>query len=123
MKKRILIADDDKGIVELLKIGLEEMGYEVSFALNGVDAMQMALRGNMPDLIIIDVMMPRMDGFELCSLLKSNPKTENIPMLFCTAEGSLGDIDKGLGIGAAGYIVKPFDFEKVKEKINQILNM
>ncbi|MDD5686456.1 MAG: response regulator [Elusimicrobia bacterium] len=121
MKKRILIAEDDMAIVELLKASLEDAGYEVSYALNGVDALEVALRGKTPDLIIIDVIMPRMNGFELCSMLQSNEKTSQIPKLICTAEGSLGDIDKGLSLGAVGYIVKPFDLEKVREKISHIL--
>src|SRR3989339_212586 len=121
MKKKILIADDDAALVELLKVGLENAGYEVSYAFNGTDAMEMAIREKTPDLIIIDVVMPRMDGFELCELLHSNEVTRNVPKLMCTAEGSLGDIDKGLSVGAVGYIVKPFDIEKVKEKIKYIL--
>jgi len=121
MKKRILIAEDDEGIVELLKAGLETEGFEVAYALNGLDAMEMALREKVPDLIIIDIIMPKMDGFELCELLQNNEKTGKIPKLICTAEVSLGDIDKGLSLGAVGYIVKPFDLKKVVEKINQIL--
>jgi len=119
-KYKILIVEDDEGIVELLKAKLEESGYAISVAMDGITAIDMAIQLD-PDLIILDVMLPHLDGFGVCAELKLDRGTSKIPILMCTAQNSLADIEKGFSFGINGYIIKPFDFEKVLVKIKQIL--
>ncbi len=105
MKKRVLVVDDEKDIVDLLSYNLKKEGYEVLSAHNGLEAISIA--ASRPDLIILDLMMPLLDGFETCKRLKSSPETESIPVIFLTAKS--GEVDEvvGLELGADDYIQKP----------------
>lgn len=105
MKKRVLVVDDEKDIVDLLTYNLKKEGYEVLSAHNGLEAISIA--ASRPDLIILDLMMPLLDGFETCKRLKSSPETESIPVIFLTAKS--GEVDEvvGLELGADDYIQKP----------------
>lgn len=105
MKKRILVVDDERDIVELLRYNLRSEGYDVLVARNGKEGLEKAAA--VPDLVILDVMMPVLDGFETCKSLKSNPRTAGIPVIFLTASSSEVDEVLGLELGAVDYIQKP----------------
>lgn len=122
MKKgKILVVDDEINITQILEFSIGAEGYEVLTALNGEDAVDRARR-ELPDLIILDVMMPKIDGYEACRILKANPLTKNIPVILLTAKGR--DIDKRLGyeVGAADYIIKPFSPNKLIDRIHEVLS-
>lgn len=111
---KILIIEDEKGITDFLKQGLEEEGYSVSFAYNGTDGLEMALNSNY-DLILLDWMMPKMSGLEVCKAFrKSNTTT---PILFLTAKDTIQETIEGLRAGANDYIKKPFSFDELLERI------
>ncbi len=118
MKTKILVVDDEKDIVEVLKYNLTKEGYEVFTAHSGKQALQKASNS---DLIILDVMMPELDGIEVCKKLKSNPETARIPVVFLTAKNAEVDEVLGLEIGAEDYIVKPVSIRKLLARIKAIM--
>lgn len=107
-EKRILIADDDPVILRLIQVNLELEGYQVLTAHNGQEAVDMAT-AELPDLVILDIMMPRLDGYQACEQLKSAEATKQIPVIFLSAKAQQGDIDKGKSYGVVDYLTKPFD--------------
>lgn len=119
-KGKVLVVDDEVNITQILEFSIGSEGYEVLSASNGEEAVEKARR-EQPDLIILDIMMPRIDGYETCRILKSNPLTKNIPVVLLTAKGR--DIDKRLGyeVGATDYIIKPFSPSKLIERIHELL--
>jgi two-component system alkaline phosphatase synthesis response regulator PhoP len=122
MKKgKVLVVDDEVNITQILEFSIGAEGFEVITAQNGEEAIEKARR-EQPDLIILDIMMPKIDGYEACRILKANPLTKNIPVVLLTAKGR--DIDKRLGmeVGATDYIVKPFSPNRLIERINQLLS-
>lgn len=120
MKKKILVVDDEKDIVDILKYNLErENEFEVQVASNGREAMELAEA--LPDLIILDIMMPELNGFEVCKLLKNNPLTAKIPVIFLTAKENEIDEILGLEIGADDYINKPISPRKVLARIKSVI--
>lgn len=118
MAQRLLIADDDNEIRELLEFDLSHSGYEVDSAKDGEEALQKALRGNY-DLILLDVMMPKMNGFDVCKNIRSS-KPE-IPILMLTAKGTITDKTQGFDSGADDYIVKPFDIQEVLLRVRALV--
>lgn len=110
--RRVLVADDDPDIIELLRLNLEAQGYAVVAADNGEDARAMALQ-LVPDLIVLDVMMPKMDGLEVLASLKGHVSTRDIPVVMLTAKASDTDVWNGWQAGADYYITKPFDLEEL----------
>jgi len=116
----ILIADDDEKVVALLKSSLQKEGYHTSEAFNGATALELAKK-QLPDLILADVTMPEMDGFELCKHIRENDATMHIPFIFLTAKGELNDKVTGLNLGADDYISKPFHISEVTARIKSIL--
>ncbi len=119
-KGKILVVDDEVNITQILEFSIGAEGYEVITAANGEEAIDKARR-EQPDLIILDIMMPKIDGYEACRILKANPLTKSIPVVLLTAKGR--DIDKRLGyeVGATDYIVKPFSPNKLVDRIHQLL--
>jgi len=119
-KGKILVVDDEVNITQILEFSIGAEGYEVITAANGEEAIDKARR-EQPDLIILDVMMPKIDGYEACRILKANPLTKSIPVVLLTAKGR--DIDKRLGyeVGATDYIIKPFSPNKLVDRIHQLL--
>ena len=115
MKKRILVVDDERDIVDLLRYNLAKEGYEVVSAYNGKEALEKA--STPPDLVILDVMMPVLDGFETCKKLKSDPRTSSVPVLFLTASSSEVDEVVGLELGADDYIQKPISPRKLVARV------
>jgi two-component system alkaline phosphatase synthesis response regulator PhoP len=116
---RILLVDDESDILEFLQYNLKKEGFEVSSASNGIDALEQ-LKNN-PDLIILDVMMPELDGFEVCRRIRKVPGFENKPVIFLTARGAENDEIKGLESGADDYIQKPISPQKLIARVNSNL--
>ena len=114
MKKKILIIEDETDLIKGLKINLTDEGYDVDWAVNGVEGLRKAL-DNAPDLILLDIMIPEMDGLEVCRRLRQ--KNSSIPVIMLTAKG--GEIDKvvGLEIGADDYMTKPFSIRELLARI------
>ncbi len=121
-KPKILIVDDTAENINVLIRVFEKTDYQISFAPNGKKALEL-ISMEMPDLILLDIMMPEMDGFEVCKTIKANPETREIPIIFITAKDETEDIIKGFSMGAVDYIVKPFRAEEVCTRVQtQIKN-
>ena len=116
MKKKILIVDDEQDIIEFLQYNLEQKGFEVITSYDGTSALE-KLSEN-PELIVLDVMMPEMDGYEVCRKIREKERFRNTPVLFLTARSSEIDEVHGLNIGADDYIQKPASIEKIVARIN-----
>lgn len=121
-KFRILFVDDLPSNVKILVAALEEE-YDVVFADNGPDALKISAENPQPDIILLDIMMPRMNGYEVCRKLKSQKKTRHIPVMFVTALTEDEDEEKGLALGAVDYIKKPFCMGIVKSRIKTHLEL
>ena len=106
--KRILICDDDPVILRLLQVNLELEGYDVLLAHHGENAIEVA-NAELPDLVILDIMMPRLDGYQTCEQLKQAEATKDIPVIFLSAKAQSSDIERGREYGVAEYLTKPFD--------------
>ena len=119
-KKRLLIVEDDARLLEAIAVCLEQEGYEVMTARNGVDAL-VSVAETIPDLIVSDVMMPRADGFSLVRNLRSNPRTDLIPVVFLTAKDGRGNRLNGVRAGVDAYLTKPFEPEELVVTIENIL--
>jgi CheY-like chemotaxis protein len=107
-EKRILVADDDPVILRLIQVNLELEGYQVLTANNGEEAVETATAEH-PDLVILDIMMPRLDGYQACERLKAEAPTKDIPIVFLSAKAQQADIEKGKSYGVEAYLTKPFD--------------
>lgn len=121
-KQRILIVDDTPSNLRILN-DLLKNEYKISVATNGTDALEIANSKDGPDLILLDVMMPQMDGYEVCARLKDGNKTKNIPILFITAKGDEEDEAKGLELGAVDYIAKPISPSIVLSRIRNQMKL
>jgi DNA-binding response OmpR family regulator len=119
-KQRILAVDDESDLLLIIKTALFSEGFEVATALNGFDALAMA-QENPPDLIILDMMMPEMDGFEVLKRLRESPKTEVVPVIMLTGVSERGKIRQALDSGIDYYIVKPFEFHDLISKVKVAL--
>ncbi|MBC7784445.1 MAG: response regulator transcription factor [Burkholderiales bacterium] len=119
-KKKVLVVDDEKDIVEMMSFNLTRNGYDVVTAHNGNDALEVAQR-EMPDLIILDLMMPGLDGTEVTRRLKADPRMAKIPLVMLTAKGEETDVVVGLRLGADDYVTKPFSVKILMERLNTIL--
>ena len=119
MKQKILIADDERDIIDFLKYNLEKEGFEVLTAKNGSEALTLAKKN--PDLILLDIMMPEMDGLEVVRTLKKNPGTARIPVIFLTAKSAELDEVVGLELGADDYITKPVSIPKLLARVKLTL--
>jgi len=117
----ILIIDDEPDIAEVLAARLDLEGYKTRMANNGKEGIESA-RGKKPDLIILDVMMPVLNGYEACKILKNDEKTKTIPILILTALPHVGDADKAFEVGANDYLNKPYKNDRLIEKVKKLLN-
>ncbi len=117
---RILVAEDERDIRELIAFTLQFAGFDVELAINGIEAVEKAQQ-IVPDLILMDVRMPRMTGYQACEALKQNPFTQNIPVIFLSAKGQESEIQEGLQVGAMEYILKPFSPDELTSQVNRIL--
>lgn len=116
----ILVVDDEEDIVELVQYNLSKAGFKVDCLTSGSEVIP-AVRRTSPDLIVLDLMLPGMDGLELCALLKNDAKSKAIPIVMLTAKGSESDIVKGLDMGADDYVTKPFSPKVLLARIKAIL--
>jgi len=108
MAKKILAVDDERHIVRLIQVNLERAGYQVVTAFDGADALK-KVDADKPDLVVLDVMMPRMDGFEVLKRLQANPETREIPVIMLTAKAQDQDVFRGWASGVSAYLTKPFN--------------
>jgi len=118
----ILIVDDAPENIRLLGTVLQQEGYKINGAKEGLQALKIAAKV-IPDLILLDVMMPEVDGFEICQRLKGNPATKDIPIIFLTAKDQLEDMVRGFQVGAADYITKPFNTLELLVRIRTHLKL
>ena len=119
-KKKILIVDDEKDLVETIIFQLEGSGYEAIAAYDGQEGLDKA-RKDKPDLIILDLMLPKLDGYKVCRMLKFDEGYKNIPIIMFTARAQEQDKKLGLEVGANAYITKPFELEGLLVKIKELL--
>jgi DNA-binding response OmpR family regulator len=119
-KKRILLVDDEKDLVETLTFRLTTNNYEVINAYDGQEGLEKA-RSEKPDLIILDLMLPKMDGYKVCGLLKSDTRYSKIPVVMFTARAQESDKQMGEEVGADAYITKPFDPKVLLTKVQELL--
>ncbi len=119
-KPRVVIADDDPDIRRLVQITVSNAGCDVTVAADGEEALEL-IRADLPDLIILDVLMPRMDGWEVAKELKSDPRTQSVPIMFLTSRGQEHDVLEGFNSGAADYMVKPFSPRELQVRVRAVL--
>jgi DNA-binding response OmpR family regulator len=120
VKPKILVVDDEPEAVELVEFNLKQSGYAVTTAADGAEALKKA-RAQIPDLIVLDVMLPEMDGFEICKTLRLDPATARIPILMLTAKAAEIDRVLGLELGADDYLTKPFSPRELLLRIKKII--
>ena len=120
MTKKILIADDEQNIVISLEFLMKREGFEVLVANDGEEASR-RIRSDCPDLVLLDVMMPKKSGFEVCQEIKADPATAGVRILMLTAKGRDTEVAKGLALGADAYMTKPFSTKELVEKVRQLL--
>lgn len=118
---KILVIDDSESILSLLKSMLEKKGYEVQTAMDGEEGLKLAREIN-PNLIILDLMLPKIDGYTICRFLKFDDKYKRIPIIMLTARASQSDLTTGKETGADAYIMKPFDEDVLFLTIEKLLN-
>jgi len=119
-KEKILVVDDEKDIIELLQYNLEKEGYRISCAYSGEECLE-NVKTELPDLILLDLMLPEIDGLDVCKFLKNNPQTSHIPIIMLTAKGEETDIVLGLELGADDYITKPFKVRELLARVKTVL--
>ena len=122
VKKRILVVDDNAQLVDLLRIRLEHSGFEVLTAFDGREGLEKA-RNDTPDLIILDVMLPKMNGYKVCRLLKFDQKYKHIPIVMLSSRAKESDAAVGIQTGANEYVFKPYDQKKLIDIVNKYVNV
>jgi len=120
MPKEVLIVDDEPGIVVPVQFLMEQQGYTVMIAERGEDALDLIYKYK-PDLVLLDIMLPGIDGYEICEIIRLNPNYRDIKIIFLTAKGREVDIAKGLALGADAYITKPFSNDELVAKVKGLL--
>lgn len=118
--KKILIADDEHKIIMTLEYAFRKAGYEVFIARDGSEVLEI-LKTEIPDIILLDIMMPNVDGYTTLSEIKKNEKLKNIKVIFLSAKTGEADIRKGLELGADAYVTKPYSIKKLTEKVEELL--
>jgi DNA-binding response OmpR family regulator len=121
MSKTILIVDDEPGIVAALQFLIEKCGHKAIVAFDGEQAVELIMQIR-PDLILLDIMLPGIDGFEVCELVRLNPEWRNTKIIFLTAKADEEDIARGLVLGADAYITKPFSNTEILERVGELLS-
>ncbi|HYH42279.1 MAG TPA: response regulator [Burkholderiales bacterium] len=118
--KRVLIAEDDPSILLSLEFLLSQAGYEVCTAKNGADALALA-GAEIPDLLVLDIMLPGIDGFEICRSLRAHPASSGLLILMLTARGREHEVTRGLALGANAYLTKPFATRELLRVVRELL--
>jgi len=121
MTKEVLIVDDEPNVVVSLQFLMEQQGYRVLVAERGEDALDLIYQYK-PDLVLLDIMLPGIDGYEVCEIVRLNPDYRNIKIIFITARGREEEIAKGMSLGADAYITKPFSNVELVAQVNALLN-
>jgi two-component system phosphate regulon response regulator PhoB len=116
----VILAEDDPDIQLVARLALKRAGFTVRVANNGVEAVAM-VREQPPDAILLDWMMPEMDGLQACAILKGDPATSHIPIIFLTAKTQDSEIQRGMSLGASGYVTKPFDALTLGDQVRAII--
>ena len=119
-RKRVMIVDDEPNIIMSLDFLIKKAGYELFIARNGTEAMDL-LKDITPDLIILDIMMPDIDGYEVCQFIKQSPNHTHTKVIFLSAKSKPADIEKGLSMGADQYVTKPFSTRHLMKEVNNLL--
>ena len=122
MTKKVLIADDEQNIVISLEFLLRREGFEVLVASDGEEALD-KVRAEKPDLVLLDVMMPKMNGFDVCQALRADPDLAGTRILMLTAKGRETEVSKGLGLGADAYMTKPFSTKELVIQVRSLLGL
>jgi len=120
MPKEILIVDDEPGVVVPIQFLMEQQGYRVMIAERGVDDLDLICQYK-PDLVLLDIMLPGIDGYEVCEIVRLNPDYRDVKIVFFTAKGRETEIAKGLALGADAYITKPFSNAALVAKVKELL--
>jgi len=120
MTLSVILAEDDPDIQLVARLALKRAGFIVQVVGNGIEALA-AIRESPPDVVLLDWMMPELDGPETCRRLKSDPATSAIPVIFLTAKSQEAEIQRGLSLGAAGYVTKPFDALQLGQQVKDII--
>lgn len=121
MGKKILIVDDEPNIVMTLEYAFKKQEFEVFIARDGSEAIEI-LESNIPDVVLLDVMMPNVDGYQTLEIIKNNSHLRDTKVVFLTAKNKASDIEKGLKLGADKYITKPFSVKKIVSEIQELLS-
>ena len=119
-KSKILIIEDEREVCNMLARILTRHGYEATAAYDGLEGLDKVKSFN-PSLVLLDVFIPRIDGLQVLKRLKASPETSHIPVVMCTARALMSEVEEAIGMGASGYIVKPFLTEEVIDKLKEIL--
>ena len=117
---KVLLVDDDPVILKLLQVNFEMEGYKVSTANDGVEGLEKA-RAERPDIVLLDIMMPRMDGLQVTKELKGSDDTKGIPIILLSAKAQASDVQAGKDMGADDYLTKPFDPLELLDRVNELL--
>jgi DNA-binding response OmpR family regulator len=117
---KVLLVDDDPVILKLLQVNFEMEGYKVMTANDGVEGLEKA-RKERPDIVLLDIMMPRMDGLEVTKALKGDASTKDIPIILLSAKAQASDVQVGKDMGADDYLTKPFDPLELLDRVNELL--
>ena len=118
---KILVVDDDPYILLSLEFLMKKAGYDVLIARNGNETLEI-LKKNVPDIVLLDIMMPDIDGYEICKIIKSNPILKKAKIIFLSAKTKQSDIQKGYDLGADLFITKPFSTRILKQEVEKLLN-
>ena len=120
MKEKILLVDDEPNIVMSLEYAFKKIGFEVFIARDGSEALEI-LKNAIPDVVILDIMMSNVDGYQTLEQIKKNPRLDATKVVFLTAKNKASDIERGLELGADKYLVKPFSVKKIVSEIMELL--
>ena len=119
-RKKVLSIDDNRDIHTVLKVRFEDAGYQFESAFSGQEGLD-KVKSYAPDVVLLDIMMPVMDGYEVLSRMKSDDATRNVPVIMLSAKRQREDVMKAVGLGAKDYLVKPVDFKRLLEKVERAL--
>ena len=122
MQEKILVVDDEHTMLDVIRYSLEKAGYQVCTAQDGVEALRLA-REQKPDLVVLDIMMPKLNGYEVCQRVKEDPDAGGIGIVLLTAKGQEVDRRQGLELGASRYMTKPFDPDEVLKVAKELLGL
>ena len=122
MTKKVLIVDDERNIAISVEFLMQREGFEVTVAHDGEEGLA-RIRADQPDLVLLDVMMPKLNGFEVCEAVRADPTLAGVRIVMLTAKGRTAEIHKGLALGADAYIPKPFSTAELVAKVNELLNV